>query len=1525
MPRAGGESDKLGNRYEATWTVRQLLRLLTSELHSIIVEPFDDSGLGVEFVATDHSGRQEFHSVKRQRANGDWTLAALCRPDGSGRSILSDLTDKLATATAAAYFVSSTGANQLRELVDRAKQSETATELQRNLASNDTLRAAVEKQFLQIAGNWETLHEWLQRVRVVLIDEDSLRLEVERQIDVLLYRPDGNGFDPRDVRLALADYLLSNLGAQIGDKVILDYLKSKGYAHRNWASDTPVFRQVAEINSTYIQKVELELINDARIQRNAASAVLATLQDTGGARHVVIAAAAGVGKSCAVAQLIELLTDHSIPCVVVRLDQHGNAHTTRDIGHQLDLSISPAIVLAGIANGKPCVLVVDQLDALSQVSGRYPHLWDVFAVLVKEAEACENMRLVVACRAFDLQHDSRLRAFARERVGLCRIPLELLSVEEVRDALRTGGVERELSGRELEILQTPLHLLLFLEPSSERSEFRNASELYDRFWARKQRAVTAQVGGQSEWVQTVGRLCDSMSDRQLLAVPEAVLDQWPQTVAAMKSQHVLVADRGLIRFFHESFFDYAFARRFCADGRRLADLLRSGEQHLFRRGQVRQVLHYRRGHDREEYLREVPTLLSDDAIRFHVKKLVFQWMGTLADPTEEEWRILEALLGDAQLQSHVLIPPRNNLAWFDLLMRLGAIEKWLASEDDRVINRALWMIVFPRVQEERSAQAAVLLAPYCGKSDEWNLRLRNVFRRQDSYRSREMQKLFLQLLSLDAWESDGDDRHGDWWDCLHEASDAAPTFVVEVIGRWLDLEIVKARSDGAEDVLQSRDHNQAGEHAILAAAKGAPLEFVQSVLPLYREIVRMTLLPETGKLRVDRTWLWRSCGSVMGTAEALQEGLVIALSTLARTTTMDFEKLTDPLQETTSESEVYLLLKSWIANPEVYGETGVRFLANNPGRLGVGYGSWSGEGTGQAAVSRDAIQKCIAYASEEARRLLEQAVLAFAGLDESEVDSNRHPFWIQRLLLEAVGEARLSVEAQANLRALREEFPEQDIALPTGHQRASSVGNSLMTAEVAIYTDDQWLAAMRKYNYGWEGGRGRKDDMSAYELSQMLKPHVRRNRRRFASLIEKMEDSIRVEYFNAILEGICGRMDIPAEERDADVKDFEAFDTADILAVVKRLHRLPDRPCGRSICHALETMADRSMPKEDLDILRYYAINDPDPEDDSWMQQYIDRGEDGFGENGHSHGYNSVRGIAARAIATLLFADYGKAGLLLPIIKQMVVDPSLAVRTCVFEAILPILNFDRDQAVASFVAACDNADLVLDCWPFENFVRYASSTHYAQLRPVLLRALYATSAASATVAARQICLVALGSEEAQEDAAEVRRGSPAMRKGAAEIYSDNLAVPSVAPQCAEFLPVFFQDESPDVRDQAGSCFAEFADADFDEFRELLEAYIESPAFPSQRDDVLRRLVESTWQLPNVILRLAERFLHVCGAEAGDLSKAAAGDAPTVAKLVMRLYSQSRDDSVRSRCLDLIDEMERLNVFGIDRELMEHDR
>jgi len=84
MPRAGGESNKLGNRYEGWWTVHNLIDVLSNVVVALPPEAYIEA-VGVEFAKTLRDNSGEFHPVKRQHAGSGWTLYQLASMDERGR------------------------------------------------------------------------------------------------------------------------------------------------------------------------------------------------------------------------------------------------------------------------------------------------------------------------------------------------------------------------------------------------------------------------------------------------------------------------------------------------------------------------------------------------------------------------------------------------------------------------------------------------------------------------------------------------------------------------------------------------------------------------------------------------------------------------------------------------------------------------------------------------------------------------------------------------------------------------------------------------------------------------------------------------------------------------------------------------------------------------------------------------------------------------------------------------------------------------------------------------------------------------------------------------------------------------------------------------------------------------------------------------------------------------------------------------------------------------------------------------
>ena len=67
-PRAGGEADKFGGRFEARWTVRWMLEVLAGRAQSIVAEERLELGEGIEFTVVGNDGQADSHQVKASAA-----------------------------------------------------------------------------------------------------------------------------------------------------------------------------------------------------------------------------------------------------------------------------------------------------------------------------------------------------------------------------------------------------------------------------------------------------------------------------------------------------------------------------------------------------------------------------------------------------------------------------------------------------------------------------------------------------------------------------------------------------------------------------------------------------------------------------------------------------------------------------------------------------------------------------------------------------------------------------------------------------------------------------------------------------------------------------------------------------------------------------------------------------------------------------------------------------------------------------------------------------------------------------------------------------------------------------------------------------------------------------------------------------------------------------------------------------------------------------------------------------------------
>ena len=634
MTLPGGPANKFGNRYEKWWTVSEFVRMLHGDTEAIRIE-----SLGVEkaeFVVTMGSQR-ELHQAKRSHPSGKWSLATL---GASDVRLLQTVGDQLAGNNDRFVFVSGSDARELAELCEAASHSESAEEFERAFLA----ATGRKKPFEQLLGFWAcaipVALERLRRIEVRTIGERDLEEKVKWGVQSLFVA------DPGTVLPELRKIVEDSVHRTITREELVEELAQHGYRLRHLRSPEYAGVAVQVATNRYLDGVRSRLIRGKLVPRAAAGTLLSRLD--GPATDSVMTGRAGSGKTGCVVEVVESLCARGLPVLAFRLDRVLLASTTTNLGHNLDLEESPVLVLAAAAEaaGRPGVLIVDQLDAVSTMSGRSSDALYLVEQLLHEARgtrARTTIHTVVVCRAFDWENDSRLRQLMPD--SHAQVDVTEFTVDEVKTILSDADFDPGLlQERQLELLRLPQNLSLFLEAGFDASlapAFGTAKELFDRYWDKKRQSVEERVKpSPDQWMEVMKTLCDEMTAAQQLSVPKEKLDNVPRTyLDQVASEGVVTFDGRRYGFGHESFFDYCFARVFFNQPISLVSFLKGSEQHLFRRAQVRQVLAYFRDADFDRYVQELRGLLSDEGIRTHIKDLAFALLADVTNPTEPEWRI----------------------------------------------------------------------------------------------------------------------------------------------------------------------------------------------------------------------------------------------------------------------------------------------------------------------------------------------------------------------------------------------------------------------------------------------------------------------------------------------------------------------------------------------------------------------------------------------------------------------------------------------------------------------------------------------------------------------------------------------------------------------------------------------------------------------------------------------------------------------------------------------------------------------
>ena len=1491
MMLTGGAANKLGNRYEKWWTVLEFMRMLhDTTTDAIRIE--DPEVEKAEFVVS-VGAQRVLHQVKRSHPNGKWSLASLCA-DG----LLQAVGEQLTGNADRFVFASTSDARELADLCEAAAGAESTEEVKRSFLAAKKRKHGFERLLACWNCDVPTALDILQRIEVHTIDERNLERQARWGAQALFLA------DPEKTLAELLRLIEDSVHRTITRQDLGDELASRGYRLR---PVTPGRAGMAVENATdrYLEGARRKLIQHQLVPRAAADTLLSRLDGTA-ATDSAMTGKAGAGKTACVVEVVDRLRALGVPVLAFRLDRFLSASNTVELGHQLGLEESPVRILAeaAAAADRPGVLIVDQLDAVSTMSGRSSGAFDLIEDLLHEARgsrARAAIHTVVVCRAFDWENDSGLRRLIPEAAA--QVDVGEFPVDEVKTILTRAGFDAALfRSRQVALLRLPQNLSLLLDANFDTAStptFSTATQLFDRYWQEKRRAVAERISPTPDhWMAIMRTLSDLMTATQQLSAPRECLDDFPPAyLDQITSEGVLTFDGHRYGFGHESFFDYCFARVFRSRSGSLVSFLKGSDQHLFRRSQVRQVLAYLREADSNRYAEELDALLADDGIRPHLKDLAFALLAEVNDPTEKEWAIAERWMAPAlkavedgttntdRLSAIAWQRIFGSRSWFAEIDRRGLIEKWLASDNGRFVDMA---VTYLNVHQRRSPdRVAALLEPYADRGGEWTQRLRTLMGRAIHHTSRRFFNLLLRL--VDNGTLDEVSRSGvvndTFWLTLYELGEKRPDWLPEVVAHRLRRRLEVIRTAGkAPDMFGNSliGHDDSAARMIAKSAAEAPAEFVEHVLPAVLHISDSTLTDDEPPKR-DAVWPTLIETEHPTGEDACLTGLAGALAALAQEGVAPIGQAIAELRRRNTHVANHLLLALYGGAAERYADEAVLLLCAEPWRFQCGYSDSSNW------CAMQLIRAVVTHCTAANRVGLETEILRYvppfertiAGIQYKQIGRTQFD------LLSAIPKDLRSIRANAHYEELKRKFGE-----PGREPRQAIAGMVLSPIDKSaadLMTDDQWLRATDKYREDRKYTVADPLKGGALELARVLETRVKEQPDRFARLSLKFPADANPVYLEHTLAGL------KTAEVQSDLK----------IAVCRKGYAESAGPCGKAIADLLGSIGD-PLPDDAVRMLHWIATEHEDPASEAWRMD-AGRGQPYYNGEIHMNGINTTRGRAADAVRDLILTDSAYIPRFKPTIERMIRDRSAAVLSCVAGTLRAVAYHNRTLGMRLFRSMNFAEDRLLATHHVCEFIRSGLRDSFPALQPIVERMLRSSAPEVREAGARMASLAALDHERAAYLVAEALRGDQSQRLGVAQVAAANLGVPECRAWCEAKLTVLFDDCVAEVREEAASCFSRIGSQSLDSYDKLIAAFCDSSEFADGALWLLRALDNSRERLPGMTCMVCERILDR-SSEEQDIGTGRYVDVLTVAKLIFRTYQQHQNNEWGSRSLDLIDRL-----------------
>ncbi|MCU1325280.1 MAG: hypothetical protein JWN34_650 [Bryobacterales bacterium] len=380
----------------------------------------------------------------------------------------------------------------------------------------------------------------------------------------------------------------------------------------------------------------------------------------------------GSGKSALLAHLGNELQQSGVRLLAVKADQLPKHIARLD---ELDEWIGTVIPLSSglrrLARARPLILLIDQLDALSDLMDLHTSRLSVVLALIDQLRQVDGLHILLSCRDFEYRHDLRL-----SQLNPTQVRLSDPVWPEAQRVLGTLGIDAANWPQDMkELLRRPQNLSFFVRHFGGTSP----PPVFHSYHAMLETVLQTRLieSGDHSGYELLEQIAATMTkDEELWVATARFRPSFKPALEKLEAADLLIFDsaRSKFAFRHQTLFDFVRARTFASRAINLAEHVIERQDSLFIRPVLWNALHYTRQADYSEYLDQIESLWSTPGLRRHVRCLIIDFVAQLPDPTNDEAAWFLPLLDGTEWTSRALRSLYGHLGWLPrMLSRLQTL------------------------------------------------------------------------------------------------------------------------------------------------------------------------------------------------------------------------------------------------------------------------------------------------------------------------------------------------------------------------------------------------------------------------------------------------------------------------------------------------------------------------------------------------------------------------------------------------------------------------------------------------------------------------------------------------------------------------------------------------------------------------------------------------------------------------------------------------------------------------------------